>query len=114
MSACVHRKPEYSACNSRRCRKECVTELRVCLILECAVGGRRRRIECVSMSACVHRKPEYFACNSRRRRKECVTELRVCLILECVSFLASQRVSTGSRNILRVVAGVTGKRVSQR
>ena len=66
MSACFHRKPEYSACNSRRRRKECVTELRVCLIF--------------SVAACVHRKPEYSACSSRRHRKECVTALRVCLI----------------------------------
>ena len=36
MSACVHRKPEYSACNSRRRRKECVTALRVCLIFSVA------------------------------------------------------------------------------
>ena len=66
MSACFHRKPEYSACNSRRRRKECVTDLRVCLIF--------------SVAACVHRKPEYSACSSRRHRKECVTALRVCLI----------------------------------
>ena len=66
MSACVHRKPEYSAFNSRRHRKECVTALRVCLIF--------------SVAACVYRKPEYSVCNSRRHRKESVTALRVCLI----------------------------------
>ena len=39
VTACVHRKPEYSACSSRRHRKESVTALRVCLIF--SVGCHR-------------------------------------------------------------------------
>ena len=71
-------------------------EMRVCLIF--------------SVAACVHRKPEYSACSSRRHRKECVTALRVCLIF---SFGCHREPENGDL-ILSVVAGVTGKSVSQR